>query len=282
MATGPAPTAARQQVWHPEDVPPFPAVALKALNLMAGTDTSLIELCNLIRPDVAFSTEVLRIANSPLVAFSKEITNVMQASMLLGFRRLRSVVITVGLRAYLAQGFSPLLESCWRHSIACGVIGERAAKASLLDKEFAYTAGIMHDIGRVVLAVSMPNEYARALERGADQPRDLLQVERSVCGIDHCEVGGTLVREWALPEAFSWITTCHHDADAHAAGEDCIVRQSCLLADALGFGVAGYRSLGSYAEVVSGFPESARNCLSRKEKELAAEIENQVNMIESA
>ena len=279
MATGPAP--ARQQVWRPDDVPPFPAVALKALNLMAGKDTSLVELCNLIRPDLAFSTEVLRIANSPLVAFSKDITNVLQASMLLGFRRLRSVVITVGLRAYLAHGFTPLLESCWRHSIACAIIGERAAKACLLDKEFAYTAGILHDIGRVVLAVSMPNEYARVVERGADQPRDLLPVERALCGIDHCEVGGTLVREWTLPEAFSWITTCHHDADAHAAGEDCIVRQSCLLADALGFGVAGYRSLRSYAEILNDFPEPARN-LFRDEQELAAEIDSQVTMIETA
>ena len=281
MATGPVPAPARQPVWHPEDVPPFPAVALKALNLMAGKDTSLVELCNLIRPDLAFSTEVLRIANSPLVAFSKQITNVMQASMLLGFRRLRTVVITVGLRAYLAQGFTPLLESCWRHSIACAIIGERAAKACALDKEFAYTAGIMHDIGRVALAVSMPNEYERVVERGVDQPQDLLAVERALCGIDHCEVGGTLVREWALPEAFSWITTCHHDADAHAAGEDCIVRQSCLLADALGFGVAGYRSMHSVAEILSGFPEPTHNCLSRDEQELAAEIESQVTMIES-
>jgi HD-like signal output (HDOD) protein len=282
MATGSAPTPARQQVWRPDDVPPFPAVALKALNLMAGKDTSLVELCNLIRPDVAFSTEVLRIANSPLVAFSKDITNVLQASMLLGFRRLRSVVITVGLRAYLAQGFTPLLESCWRHSIACAIIGERAAKACFLDKEFAYTAGVMHDIGRVVLAVSMPNEYARVVERGADQPRDLLQVERALCGIDHCQAGGTLVREWALPEAFSSITARHHDADAHPTGEDCIVTQSCLLADTLGFGVAGYRSLRSYAEIVDDFPEPARNLLSAGEQNLAAEIESQVTMIESA
>jgi HD-like signal output (HDOD) protein len=280
MATGPAPNPARQ--WRPDDVPPFPAVALKALNLMAGRDTSLIELCNLIRPDLAFSTEVLRIANSPLVAFSKDITNVLQASMLLGFRRLRSVVITVGLRAYLARGFTPLLESCWRHSIACAIIGERAAKACVLDKEFAYTAGIMHDIGRVVLAVSMPNEYAGVVERGAGQPRDLLAVERALCGIDHCEVGGTLVREWVLPEAFSWITTCHHDPAAQATGEEWIVRQSCLLADALGFGVAGYRSMRSYSEIVDGFPQPARNCLSGDEQGLAAEIESQVTMIESA
>lgn len=51
--------------WDPESIPPFPAIALKALKLMSGTDTSLLELCNLIRPDPAFSTAVLRIANSP-------------------------------------------------------------------------------------------------------------------------------------------------------------------------------------------------------------------------
>jgi len=271
-----------QRTWRPEDVPPFPAVALKALNLMAGKDTSLLELCNLIRPDVAFSTEVLRIANSPLVAFSKDITNVLQASMLLGFRRLRSVVITVGLRAYLAQGFSPLLESCWRHSVACALIGERAAKACFADKDFAYTAGILHDIGRVVLAVSMPNEYALVVGRGVDQPRDLLPVERALCGIDHCEAGATLVRAWALPEAFSSITARHHDADAHATGVESIVSQSCLLADALGFGVAGYRSLRSYEEILSDFPEPARSRLSPDERGLASEIESQVTIIESA
>src|SRR5271165_6240154 len=85
--------------WDPESIPPFPAIALKALKLMAGTDTSLLELCNLIRSDVAFSTAVLTIANSPLVAFPKQVTSVLQASMLLGFHRLRNMVITVGLKA---------------------------------------------------------------------------------------------------------------------------------------------------------------------------------------
>src|SRR5271165_3193805 len=124
----PAPPA-----WQPDKLPPFPAVALKALNLMAGTDTSLLDLCNLIRSDPAFSTAVLRIANSPLVAFSKNVTSVLQASMLLGFRRLRSVVITVGLRAYLQDSFTPLAMSCWRHSVACAIIAERSAKWSFLD-----------------------------------------------------------------------------------------------------------------------------------------------------
>src|ERR1017187_8547047 len=167
-----SPSKALQPVepaWKPDKLPPFPAVALKALNLMAGTDKSLLELCNLIRSEPAFSTAVLRIANSPLVAFSKEVTSVLQASMLLGFTRLRGLVITVGLKAYLRNSLTPLTQSCWSHSVACAIIAERSAQWSSLDKDFAYTAGIMHDIGRVALATLMSGSYALVIERGADQ-----------------------------------------------------------------------------------------------------------------
>ena len=142
--------------WRPEQLPPFPAIALKALNLIAGRDTSLLELCDLIRPDPAFSTAILKIANSPLVAFSRDITSVVQASMLLGFQRLKSIVITVGLKAYLEGPVAPLLQSCWQHSVACGMIAERAAGEGGLDRDFAYTAGIMHDIGRVAMVAAGP------------------------------------------------------------------------------------------------------------------------------
>jgi HD-like signal output (HDOD) protein len=282
MATRPISVVQGLKAWRPEQVPPFPAVALKALNLMAGTDTSLLELCNLIRTDAAFTTEVLRIASSPLVSFSKNITNVMQASMLLGFRRLRSMVITVGLRAYLAESFTPVLESCWRHSVATAILAERTAKACLLDKDFAYTAGVMHDIGRVVLAVSMPREYARVIEQGADQPRDVLPVERTCCGIDHCEAGGALVRDWGLPEAFFWVTACHHDSDAGPKRADSIVSLSCVLADSLGFGAVGYRTPRSCKAILSEFPEAARLCLSGDDQELASEIKNEITLIETA
>ena len=141
--------------WDPDGLSPFPAIALKALKLMS-TETSLLELCNLIRSDLAFSTAVLRIANSPLVAFSKNVTNVLQASMLLGFQHLPSVVITAGLKAHLTGSFTPLIQSCWRHSVACAIIAERSAKWRFLDKDLAYTAGIRHDIGRVALATTMP------------------------------------------------------------------------------------------------------------------------------
>lgn len=283
MATGTSKAAKPLELrWEPDSIPPFPAIALKALKMMAGTDTSLLELCNLIRSDPAFSTAVLRIANSPLVAFSKDITSVLQASMLLGFRRLRGVVITVGLKAYLEKTLTPLMQSCWRHSVACAIIAERSAKWSSLDKDFAYTAGILHDIGRVALATAMPGPYALVIKRGADQSADLLQSEREFCGIDHCQAGRSLVKLWNLPDAFLGIAACHHDQEAHPAGTASLIPPSCELADALGFAVIRCRFPRSYAEILGAFPEPARKRFPADAKGLASEIVNEINVIESA
>jgi len=283
MAT--SPTKAVQPVeavWKPDNLPPFPAVALKALNLMAGTDTSLLDLCNLIRCDPAFSAAVLKIANSPLVAFSKHITSVLQASMLLGFQRLRSLVITVGLKAYLKDPFSPILQSCWRHSVACAMVAERTASRIGFDRDFAYTAGIMHDIGRIAMAATMPQAYARVVETGADRPHDLLQTEWELCGIDHCQAGRALVAAWNLPEAFLEVTSSHHEPGPRAGGIASILRPSCLLADSLGFAVIQYREPRSYDDVLIEFPEAARSHFPTDGKDLACEIDREIMVIESA
>ena len=270
-----------ETVWKPDQLPPFPAVALKALNLMAGTNKSLLELCDLIRSDPAFSTAVLKIANSPLVAFSKNLTSVLQASMLLGFQRLRSVVITVGLKAYLKEPFTPLLQSCWRHSVACAIVAEHAASWSGFDKDFAYTAGIMHDIGRVAMASVLPEPYARVVETGADLPHDLLQREWEFCGIDHCQAGRSLATAWNLPEAFLEVTSSHHDPVTRGRDPASVLRLSCLLADSLGFGVVQYRAPQSYRETISEFPETARNLFPAEAKDLASEIQDEIKVIET-
>jgi putative nucleotidyltransferase with HDIG domain len=267
--------------WSTDSIPPFRAIALKALNLMSGTDTSLLELCNLIRSDLAFSTSILRIANSPLVAFPKNVTSVLQASILLGFQRLRSVVVTVGLKAYLRSSFTPLIQSCWHHSVACAIVAERSAKWRFMDKDFAYTAGILHDIGKVALASVMPEAYARVIERGADQAQDLLQSERELCGIDHCQAGRSLVAAWNLPEAFLEITACHHAPEVHLQGTASLLPPSCELADALEFAVVRCLSSRTYVEILAEFPERARKRFPGEAKDLAAEIANEIKVMES-
>jgi len=267
--------------WRPEKLPPFPAIALKALNLIAGRDTSLLELCNLIRSDTAFSSAILKIANSPLVAFSRNITSVVQASMLLGFRRLKSVVITVGLRAYLQGSVTPLMRSCWQHSVACALLAERAASESGMDKDFAYTAGIMHDIGRAAMVAAAPQPYAHIVEQEADEPRDLLVRERELFGLDHCEAGASLVKAWNLPPAFLEVTARHHERGPAATGTASVVAPSCRLADALGFAVGKYRAVHTYADLLGAFSESARRRFPPDADTFVAEITNEIRVIEA-
>ena len=263
-------------------LPPFPAVALRALNVMAGTETSLAELCNLVRCDPVFAGEILRIANSPLVAFSKEITSILQASMLLGFRRLRRVVVTVGLRSYMEKSFTPALRACWRHSIACAMVAERIARWNSIDRDFAYTAGILHDIGRVALATVDPQAYSDLIERAAGgTARDALQYERESFGIDHCSAGRLLAIAWKLPEDYLEITSHHHEPLTRQENVTEVVRLSCLLADALGFAAAPRGTPRSSDEILVEFPDSIRKHLPGAE-ELAAEIAKEISGLETA
>ncbi len=265
-----------------DNLPAFPAVALRAINVLSGTDTSLRELCDLIRPDPVFAGEILRIANSPLIAFSREITSVLQASMLLGFRRLRRVVMTVGLRSYTNKPFTPALHACWRHSVACAMVAERTARWNSIDRDFAYTAGILHDIGRIALATIGPERYADLIERAATSPTyDVLRCERELFGIDHCCAGRLLVTAWKLPEEFIEITSHHHDPLTHQEDATEVIRLSCLLADALGFAAAPHGSIRSGDEILAEFPDSVRKHLPATD-ELAAEIAKEISVIEAA
>jgi putative nucleotidyltransferase with HDIG domain len=250
--------------------------------VISGTDSSLRQLCELIRTDPVFSGEILRIANSPLIAISTRITSVLQASMLLGFRRLKNVVITVGLRAYLNDSSTPLLQACWRHSLACAMIAEKIARAHSTDKDFAYTSGVMHDIGRVALATLFPKVYAVVIGREFERPEDVLQFERELCGIDHCAAGRSLVTAWGLPGEFAEIMNHHHDPVSSSLGATSVIQSSCALADAAGFAVVRYAGPRTYQELVTGYPERVRQCLPGDAEELASEIAREIHAVESA
>jgi putative nucleotidyltransferase with HDIG domain len=171
---------------------------------------------------------------------------------------------------------------CWCHSVACAIIAQRVAGATSCDEESAYTAGILHDIGRIAMAVGVPSVYDRLIAQGANEPSDLLASERAFYGIDHCQAGSGLVRAWGLPQDFLAITAHHHQQDASATGVRAIVTSSCSLADSLGFGLVPYRAPRKYADVLRGFDQSARAALPAKSEQLASELMHEIRTIESA
>jgi HD-like signal output (HDOD) protein len=266
------------------EIPPFPAIAIKALQLISKDYSRLTELSNLICSDAAFSAEMLRIVNSPFFGLRTEVRSVLQATLLLGLERVKGLVVTIGMRAYLGDALKvPALRACWRHSLACAMIAEDLTKKSLEEKDVAYTAGIVHDIGRFGLAVAYPERYASFLARTIDGPSAVLERERELFGINHCEAGRSLVLRWNLPKEFIRVTSEHHQrATGGPFDLVAVIRASCMMADALGFEVVLPREPRNYKELLAELPESHRNLLSRDTEDLSFRIAEKINSLESA
>lgn len=263
-------------------LPPFPAVALKALRVMSRHDSRLRELHDLIRADQAFSGEILRIVNSPLYPFPTAITSTLQAVMLLGFERVQSLAVAIGVRTYLKDSLeAPVLKGCWRHSLACAIIAEQLSGAALIDKDAAYTAGVLHDIGRLALAVCHRRKYADFLRSTETQPCDVLARERELFGVDHCQAGKALISSWNLPEKFAQIAAHHHD---QPRGEKfdllAVVRLACAFADAIGYPVAHSLNPPTYEQLRVELSVPDRDRVPVNFVDLAARVEAEISLME--
>ncbi|HTC62675.1 MAG TPA: HDOD domain-containing protein [Candidatus Saccharimonadales bacterium] len=265
------------------EVPAFPVVAVKTLQVMSRERGALSELSELISSDAAMAGGILRLANSALFNMRIEISGVLQAIHMLGLERVKGVVVTVAMKAYLGQSIEvPVLRACWRHSLACAIVAEEFAKAGLMEADVAYTAGLMHDVGRLGLIAAYPKEYTDFLIKAENEPCDAMARERDLFAIDHCQAGKLLVTRWNLPKIFSEVTLRHHDA--LIAGDPTIltvVRRSCKMAEILGFGVVHPIHPISYEEILKDLPDRERNHFPKESSELVQQIASKINSIES-
>jgi putative nucleotidyltransferase with HDIG domain len=287
---GNIPGAARQErrvSWSVVQLPPFSPVATRVLRLVSRSDASLQKLAELISADPTFSSELLTIVNSALYGQRQPIKDIQQATSLLGLERVKGLAVTVGVRSYFGSSLNnPALQCCWRHSLACAIIAEELAGGSLIDRGAAYTAGILHDIGRVALAVIQPEPYMQFLSETPASPQEILQRERELFEVDHCEAGRRLILEWNLPDEFLDITSRHHVAseDGKRGKLDMLglVHFSCMLADTLGFTAVRPLTLRNYQELVSELPEQTQRRFYSDPRELTLKIDTKINSVASA
>ena len=176
--------------WAHLRLPPFPQVAVRVLQLAKDENVQLHQLCDLISSDPAFASEVLSVANSLLYAPHYPSTSILQAVTVLGANTLQGMCVTVGVRAYLGKTMRyPAMRNLWRHNLACAIVAQRLAAVGFIDRDAAFTAGILHDVGRMGLALIQPAAYATLLEKHQGVSATLLDAERVLFGWDHCETG---------------------------------------------------------------------------------------------
>ena len=270
--------------WAHLRLPPFPQIALRVLQLAHNENTSLHQLCELISTDPAFASEVLTVANSILYAPRYPCSSILQAVTVLGANTLQGMCITVGVRAYLGKSMGdPALRRLWRHNLACALVAERLGSFGLIDKEVSYTAGILHDMGRIALAVVQPRAYASLLATYRGPAAGILEAERSLFGLDHCETGLQLVSDWHLPEEFGPAVAEHHRArrtdGAWNSAE--LIKVSCRIADAAGFPAFAGCEAAAYAELLNELPARERRLFNSDVASLSAEITNSIESIEA-
>lgn len=197
---------------------PLPAVAIRLNELVDDPDASIADIGRLISQDPALTIRLLRIANGPVYGLSTKVDTISRAVMVIGAAQIRDLVLATSVAEALDQVPNALisLEDFWRHSIYCGIAARLLHEAIDARKgESGFIAGLLHDIGRLLVFNQQPQEAHRAFLLGLSNPQtvDPLQAEREVLGFDHAQVGGTLAERWKLPEALHACIRYHHEPD---------------------------------------------------------------------
>jgi len=275
-----------ERPWALSTPPPFPAIAMKVLELLGHEeDVDVREVVRWLQADPVFAGEMLRVANSALYGLRHEIRSVHQATINLGLDFVKAVAITVGLRAYVKSAVKlPVLRRCWTHSMACGILAQELATACFMKGDEAYTAGLLHDIGRMGLLAAYPSEYANVLNVAVDYSFDVLHCEKELFDIDHCEAGAWLAEQWKLPAQLGAIAKHHHDnivafSAQHKPDLLAIVALACKLADALDFGVVTARDVWTPEKVVSYLPDAAKLRFPKDIQALKASVNDRIQAL---
>jgi putative nucleotidyltransferase with HDIG domain len=268
--------------WALKDLPPYRPVARKLMRLTAHPDVQLEQIQQVLRMDAAFTADVLRLANSPLIGVRREIKSVMQAVMMLGLERIKALATTLSLRSFLTTAVpNAALLASWRHNLATAIICERLGRILVIDSDISYTAGLVHDIGRLALLCAFPEKYEDMLIGQPTDDLDLLQREKSIFDIDHCQAGKWILEQWDFPEELREVAFLHHQKpqpDAPVLLR--IVHVGWRMADLLGFSVLSRPVAGQIDEITSVLPAKAQQQVLAEFDRLAEDVAFKINAID--
>lgn len=206
----------RQRV---RELPPLPKAALDALAALRDDGATSQHCADLISRDQALVARVLKLANSAFYGVPGRVATAREAVHLLGRRTLCSA-ITV---ATLTQQFTGpacagfCFNSFWRHAIGVALASRALARQLRLADETAFTAGLLHDVGRLALATHFPRQMAVVTWVQLDQGRASLSAETEMLGTDHVEVGTLVARQWNFPDEVCAAIAGHHQPPGRPA-----------------------------------------------------------------
>lgn len=198
-------------------LPSLPEIFLKVSNQLDDDESSAQDIGKTIANDPAISYKILTMVNSAYFGLPNEISSIPQSVSLLGRFRLKQVLIG----ALLGDVFKGLdsdyfsLHDFWAHSIRTAIIAKELAVTSdyLDEPDTIFTAGLLHDVGKLILAAQMPEVFEEIGERTVTKHIDIVQSEIDIIGLAHTEIGAALMLKWGFPDLIWVCVKNHHRAD---------------------------------------------------------------------
>ncbi|MCP4572111.1 MAG: HDOD domain-containing protein [bacterium] len=199
-----------------EELPTIPETLVEILRIIDEPTTGASDLAQIVRLDPPLSAKILRLANSPFYGAGREVADIGRCIAVLGYRTMRNVAITLTVASNLLSAVSRTngrldYREIWRHSVITGAIAKHlAALAHDSAPEEIFAAGLLHDIGKFVLALHAPERYDAVVAERAESRRPLSDVEQEHFGFDHADVGAAFAESWRLPEILTRCVGQHH------------------------------------------------------------------------
>jgi putative nucleotidyltransferase with HDIG domain len=203
-----------------EDLPSLPAVVMELLSSVEQEDIDISVLAKKVSYDQALTAKTLRLANSSSYGLQVKVTTIQQAITFLGFQTTRNLITAAAITGCFPSGRCPGFhdKAFWRHSIATAACARALARRMRFNQDIAFTAGLLHDIGRLVLVTAHSEAYAQVIAWHGQHGGDWIDAERAVLGIDHVDAGVALADQWNFSSTMRQAIAFHHAPDILGAG----------------------------------------------------------------
>jgi putative nucleotidyltransferase with HDIG domain len=209
------------------DLPSLPEIYIRVSGLLNDEESTAQKIGDTVQSDPSLTSKILKVVNSAYYGLSQPVTSISQTVALLGRERLGSILLGTVVEGLFSDMINFSLDDFWKHSIRTAIISRHLAMQNnyIKDSEALFTAGLLHDIGRLVIAKTSALQLFSVESLIRKEGKDALQAEMEVFGFSHADVGAVLLEAWELPELLVQCAKNHHQTDHQGSLSDatCIV-----------------------------------------------------------
>jgi putative nucleotidyltransferase with HDIG domain len=234
-------------------IPTLPDIFYQFKKAVDDPNKSFDYIANIVSHDTGLSARMLRIVNSVFFGFSEQVETISHATGIIGVEQLNDLIVsTVVMGCFKDIPQEAIdMESFWKHSVACALASKTLAiEMEASNPERIFVAGLLHDIGRLIISYKAPEESQKIFSLMKEKSLELHLAEQEVLGFDHSELGARLLKEWSLPKIHQEIATYHHTPQKASSFQfECaIVHVADTLVNSLELGTSGETIISEFDE----------------------------------